>query len=47
MHNRGLEQSRVITLEGVKKRNQSGTDYVPGIICQLVSDDEDVAAGGD
>jgi chromosomal replication initiator protein len=44
---RGLEQSGVITLAGVKKRNQSGTDYVQGFIRQLVCDDGDVAASED
>ena len=37
----------MITLEQVKKRNQSGTDYVLGISGQRAYDDEDVEASGD
>ncbi len=45
--NSGLEQSGVITLAGVKKRNQSGTDYVQGFIHQLVRNDGGGAASED
>jgi hypothetical protein len=45
--NGGLEQSGVITQAGVKKRNQSGTDYVLGFTHQIVRDDGDVGASED